>query len=204
LIKFDLILIITKNIEGENIMKKFFVTIGLALIISINISNAQKMACVDTKYILENIGEYRDAQAKLDALSIQWQKEIETKLAEIDKLYKNFQAEAVLLPEEVKNKRQEEIINKEKEVKELQKKRFGAEGDLFKKRQELIKPIQDKVYNAIEEYASEKNYTMIFDKAGGGATVLYVNPKNEISDEILKKLGYKPGAVKSEQGGEEE
>ncbi len=185
-------------------MKKFFVTIGLALIISINISNAQKMACVDTKYILENIGEYRDAQAKLDALSIQWQKEIETKLAEIDKLYKNFQAEAVLLPEEVKNKRQEEIINKEKEVKELQKKRFGAEGDLFKKRQELIKPIQDKVYNAIEEYASEKNYTMIFDKAGGGATVLYVNPKNEISDEILKKLGYKPGAVKSEQGGEEE
>jgi len=204
LIKFDLILIITKNIEGENIMKKFFLTIELALIISINISNAQKMACVDTKYILENIGEYRDAQAKLDALSIQWQKEIETKLAEIDKLYKNFQAEAVLLPEEVKNKRQEEIINKEKEVKELQKKRFGAEGDLFKKRQELIKPIQDKVYNAIEEYASEKNYTMIFDKAGGGATVLYVNPKNEISDEILKKLGYKPGAVKSEQGGEEE
>jgi outer membrane protein len=178
-------------------MKKLFLSIT-AMFLLVGIASAQRVACVDTKYILDNISEYRDAQSKLDALSIEWQKEIEMKFAEIDKLYKAFQAEAVLLPEDMKNKRQEEIINKEKEAKELQKKRFGSDGDLFKKRQELIKPIQDKVYNAIEDFATEKNYAIIFDKAGG-MTVLYVNVRNDVSDDILKKLGYKPGAIQSDE-----
>lgn len=181
-------------------MKKLFLT-SIALVMMLGIASAQRVACVDTKYVLDNISEFRDAQSKLDAFSIEWQKEIEMKFAEIDKLYKAFQAEAVLLPEDVKNKRQDEIINKEKEAKELQKKRFGSDGDLFKKRQELVKPIQDKVYNAIEDYATEKNYAIIFDKAGG-MTVLYVNARNDVSDDILKKLGYKPGAIQSDDGGD--
>ena len=111
---------------------------------------AQKYAFVDTKYILENIPEYKTAQDQLDELSAQWQKEIEGKFAEIDKMYKDYQAESVLLPDDMKKKREDEIVKKEKEAKDLQKKRFGKDGDLFKKREELVKPIQDKVYNAIE------------------------------------------------------
>jgi len=125
---------------------------------------AQKYAYVNTDYILGNIPEYADAQTQLDELSIQWQKEIEVKFAEIDKLYKNFQNEAILLPEDMKKKREDEIIKKEKDAKDLQKKRFGKDGDLFKKRQELIKPIQEKVYNAIEEIANAENYAVVLTK----------------------------------------
>ncbi len=182
-------------------MKKVFFVTTTAMLIFSSFTFAQRVACVDTKYILNNISEYRDAQSQLENLSIQWQKEIEGKFAEIDKLYKDFQAEAILLPEDIKNKRQNEIINKEKEAKELQKKYFGSNGDLFKKRQELVKPIQDKIYNAIEDYATEKNYAIIFDKAGG-PVILYVNTKNDISDDILKKLGYKPGAIQSTENEE--
>ncbi len=152
---------------------------------------AQKFGYVDTEYILDNIPEYKSAQEKLDELSVEWQKEIEEKFAEIDKLYKTFQAEAVLLPEDIKKKREEEIVQKEKAVKDLQKQRFGKDGDLFKKRQELIKPIQDKVYNAIEELAIAGNYAVIFDTASN-LTMLYVNSKNDKSNEVLEKLGYTP------------
>lgn len=150
---------------------------------------AQKYAFVNTDYILENITEYTDAQQQLDDLSVQWQKEIETRFAEIDKLYKSFQNEAVLLPEEMKKKREDEIIKKEKEAKDLQKKRFGTEGDLYKKRVELIKPIQEKVYTAIEEIAASENYAVVFDKAGN-STLIYSNPKYDISEQVLDKLGY--------------
>jgi len=152
-------------------------------------ANAQKFAYVNTDYILDNIPEYADAQAQLDELSIQWQKDIEAKFAEIDKMYKSFQNEAVLLPEDMKKKREEDIIKKEKEGKDLQKKRFGKDGDLFKKRQELIKPIQEKVYNAIEEIAAAENYAVVFDKASN-ATLIYTNPKFDISEQVLDKLGY--------------
>lgn len=159
-------------------------------------TKAQKFAFVDTEYILENMSEYRDAQEILDKLSLEWQKEIEAKFAEIDKMYKDYQAEAVLLPEDIKKKRQDEIIAKEKEAKDLQKKRFGKDGDLFKKRQELIKPIQDKVYDAIESIANAGGYAVIFDKSGS-TTMLYTNSKFDKSDEVLEKLGYKPGAIKT-------
>jgi outer membrane protein len=136
-------------------MKKFIGVLStLILMLGLSFSvQAQKYAYVDTDYILSNIPEYKSAQQQVDNLSVQWQKEIEAKYAEIDKMYKAFQAEQILLTEEMKKKRENEIIAKEKEVKELQKSRFGVDGELFKKRQELVKPIQDKVYNAIKQLA---------------------------------------------------
>jgi outer membrane protein len=151
-------------------------------------SFGQKYAYVDSEYILNNIPEYTDAQDYLDDLAIEWQKEIEEKFAEIDKLYQEYQAESILLPEEIKTQKENEIIQKEKEAKELQKKRFGKDGDLFKKRIELVQPIQEKVYNAIEELATTRNYAFVFDKAAG-STVLFADPKNDLSDDILDEIG---------------
>ena len=153
---------------------------------------AQKFAYVDTEYILGSIPEYKIAQTQIEDLSSKWQKDIETQFAEIDKMYKTYEADATMLPEEMKRKRENEIINKEKSVKDLQKQRFGQNGDLFKKRQELIKPIQDKVYNAIEAISTTDNIAVVFDKASG-ATMIYTNSKYDISDAVLKKLGNTSG-----------
>lgn len=166
----------------------------IALITSILVfslsSFAQKFAIVDTEYILGKIPEYEIAQDRINDISVEWQKEIEKKFLEIDNLYKTFQAEAVMLPEEMKTKREEEIMKKEKEAKELQKKRFGQNGDVSKKRQELVKPIQDRIYAAVEEIATKSGYAVVFDKASG-LSMLYVNPRNDISDDVLESLGYK-------------
>lgn len=158
-------------------------------------SFSQKFAFVDTEYILDNITEYQTAQEELDDLAAQWQKEIEEKFAEIEKMYTDYRAEAVLLPDEMKQKREDEIIAKEEEAKKLQKQRFGKNGDLFKKRQELVKPIQDKIYKAIEKISTDKNYAVVFDKASG-ATMLYTNPRYDISDDVIQSLGYRPGENK--------
>jgi outer membrane protein len=155
-------------------------------------ASAQKYCYVSTQYILDNIPDYKTAQQQLDALSNQWQKEIEDKYAIIDKLYKTYQSEQILLTEEMKKKRQDEIMTKEKDVKDLQKQRFGYEGDLFKKKQELVKPIQDKIYNAVKKLATDQSYAVIFDKSSD-LTMLYTNPKYDKSDDILLALGYKPG-----------
>jgi outer membrane protein len=176
-------------------MKKLLVLFFLVPLFSFQ-SKAQKFAYVDSEYILENMSEYRDAQDVLDKLSLDWQKEIELKFAAIDKMYKDYQAEAVLLPEDIKKKRQDDITAKEKEAKDLQKKRFGKDGDLFKKRKELVKPIQDKVYNAIEDIANAGGYAVVFDKSGS-VTLIYANSKFDKSDDVLDKLGYKPGAIKT-------
>ena len=169
-------------------MKKIILIAAIFFTFGFGVS-AQKYAFVNTDYILDNIPDYADAQTQLDELSAQWQKEIELKFSEIDKMYKSFQNEAVLLPEDMKKKREDDIIKKEKEAKDLQKKRFGQDGDLFKKRQELIKPIQEKLYNAIEEIANAENYATVFDKASN-ATLIYTNPKFDISEQVLDKLGY--------------
>ena len=153
---------------------------------------AQKFAYVDTQYILENLPEYKSAQQQLDRISIQWQKEIEVKFGEIDKMYKDFQAESILLTDDMKKKREEEIIDREQAAKELQKQRFGKGGDLLKRRQDLVKPVQDKIYNAIKEIATTKNYAVVFDKSSD-LTMLFTNPKYDISDQILENLGYTPG-----------
>jgi outer membrane protein len=154
------------------------------------ISNAQRYAVIDSKYILEKLTEYKESQIKLDQFSNQWQQEIEKKQADLDKMYKDYDAEQVMLSDELKKKREDELYNREKEVRDLQKKRFGFEGDLFKKRQELIKPIQDKVYVAIQKLAIERSYDFILDKSEG-ITVIFADPKLDRSDEVLKFLGVK-------------
>jgi outer membrane protein len=175
-------------------MKKIFFI--LAIILSgYTVSVAQKFAYVDTQYILDNLPEFTEAQAQLDELSGQWQKEIEAKFAEVDKMYKDYQAQMVLLPDDMKKKKEQEIVDKEKDAKNLQKQRFGKDGDLFKKRQELVKPVQEKVYNAIQEIATSANYVLILDKSGA-LTILYANPKYDISDEVLDNLGAAQGTRK--------
>lgn len=165
-----------------SILSILFLATGMGL--------AQKYAFVDTEYILDRIPAYKAAQDQLDKMAGDWQEEVETMYGGIEKMYKDFQAEKVLLTEEMKTKKEEEIITREKEVKDLQQKYFGRDGNLFDKRQELIKPIQDEVYRAVKEIASEGNYAVIFDTASG-ANMLYTNPKYDKSDEVLEKLGYK-------------
>jgi outer membrane protein len=168
-------------------MKKLITTM-MAIVFSVAMLHAQKFSYVDTQYILDNIPEFAEAQAQLDEISATWQKEIELKFAEVDKMYKDYQVQSVLLPEDMKKKKEQEITDKEKEAKALQRTRFGKDGDLFKKRQELVKPIQEKIYNAIQEIANNNNYAVVFDK-GGSLTMMYANPKYDISDEVLDQLG---------------
>jgi outer membrane protein len=146
---------------------------------------------VDTEYILENVPEYATAQSQLDEVSKNWQKEIENKLKEVDQLYRDYQKEQVLLTDEMRQQRQKTIEDREKAAKDLQKQRFGFEGDLFKKRQELVKPVQDKVYEAIQKVATTKGYDVIFDKSSG-VTMLYASTKLDVSDDVIKQLGYAP------------
>ncbi|HQG63614.1 MAG TPA: OmpH family outer membrane protein, partial [Bacteroidales bacterium] len=138
----------------------------------------------------KNIPAFTTAQEQLDKLSQQWEKEVADGYAVVEKMYKAYQNEAPLLSQEMKTKREEAIINKEKEMKDLQNKYFGMEGELFKKREELVKPIQDEILKAIKDIAVEGSYAVIFDSAAGG-NVLFANPKFDISDQILEKLGYK-------------
>jgi outer membrane protein len=170
-------------------MKKLLLVIFSFLLFGF-CANAQRYAVIDSKYILEKLPEYKESQAKLDQFSAQWQQEIEKKQADLDKMYKDYDAEQVMLSDELKKKREDELFNREKEVRDLQKKRFGFEGDLFKKRQELIKPIQDKVYSAIQKLAVDKSYDFILDKSEG-ITVIFADPKLDKSDDVLKYLGVK-------------
>lgn len=170
-------------------MKKLSLMFALMLCTAL-VASAQRYCVIDTKYILDNVPEYKEAQGKLDAVAEQWQKEIDAKFLEVDKMYKSYQAELVMLTEELKHKREEEIVSKEKEAKDLQKKRFGYEGDLFKKREELVKPIQDRIYNAVQKLAAQRMYDFVLDKAGG-ITVIFADPKLDKSDDILKSIGVK-------------
>lgn len=168
-------------------MKKILYLL-VGMILFTGFAQAQRYAVIDTRYILDKMQEYKDAQKKLDQFSEQWQREIDSKQSELDKMYRSFDAEQVLLSDELKKKREDELFNKEKELRDLQKKRFGFEGDLFKKRQELVKPIQDKVYNAIQKLAVARQYDFILDKSEG-ITVIFSDPKLDRSDDVLKELG---------------
>ena len=170
-------------------MKKIPVILITCLIISAGL-NAQRYAVIDSKYILEKVPEYKAAQQKLDQFSQQWQQEIDKKSAALDKMYKDYDAEQVMLSDDLKKKREDELFNNDKELKDLQRKRFGYEGDIFKKRQELIKPIQDRVYNAVQKLAASKLYDFILDKSEG-ITVIFADPKLDRSDDVLKELGVK-------------
>jgi outer membrane protein len=170
-------------------MKKFLLIASCLLLIAV-VGNAQRYAVIDSKYILEKLTDYKDAQKKLDQFSEQWQQEIDQKQTMVDKMIKEYDAEQVMLSDELKKKREDELYNKEKELRDLQKKRFGFEGDLFKKRQELIKPIQDKVYNAVQKLAVDKQYELILDKSEG-ITIIFADPKLDKSEDVLRYLGVK-------------
>ena len=170
-------------------MKKLISTL-LTLMLGVLFVSAQRYAVIDSRYILNKMPDYKEAQTKLDQISNLWQQEIEQKQTALNKMQKDFEAEQVILPEQLQKKREDEIFNKEKELRDLQKKRFGFEGDLFKKRQELIKPIQDKIYNAVQKLALDKQYDFILDKSEG-ITVIFVDPKLDKSEDIIKALGVK-------------
>lgn len=165
------------------------------------VANAQTKFCfVDSEYILKHIPEYKSAQTQLDDLSAEWQKEIDNGYAAIEKMYKAYQAEQVLLSDEMRAKREQEIVDREKQIKEFQKQKFGYQGELFKKREELIKPIQDKVFEAVNKYADQYSYGVIFDKSGD-ATMLYTSGKLDKSNDIILALGYKPGDYSGAKSG---
>jgi outer membrane protein len=170
-------------------MKKSILFIGL-LILTTAVTMAQKYAFVDSEYIRKNIPAFTTAQDQLDKLSKQWEKEVSDGYAVVESMYKAYQNESVMLSQDMKTKREEAIIAKEKAMKELQNKYFGVDGDLFKKREELVKPIQDEILKAIKEIAVDGSYAVIFDTAAG-ANILFANPKFDISDQVLEKLGYK-------------
>lgn len=182
---------------------KYFLTLALS-IVGLALA-AQKFAYVDTKYILSHIPEYQQAQAEINKLSNQWQKDIENKYETIAKLETALQAEKILLTDEMKQKREQEIQTKREEAMQMQTAKFGVDGELFKKREELIKPIQDQIYEAIQEVASTSALMVVFDKANH-SNMLYTNPKHDISDKVLKKMGLKPGETleEDEEGGEEQ
>ncbi|MEJ7611890.1 MAG: OmpH family outer membrane protein [Ferruginibacter sp.] len=152
--------------------------------------NAQRYAIIDSRYILDKVPEYKDAQKKLDNFSDLWQRELDQRQTAMDKMYKEYDAEQVMLTDVLKKKREDELFNREKELRDLQKKRFGFEGDLFRKRQELIKPVQDRVYNAVQRLAVEKQYDFILDKSEG-ITVIFADPKLDKSDDVLRFMGVK-------------
>lgn len=153
---------------------------------------AQKFAYIDSDYVLLHMQEYADAQKELNQLSMDWQAEIEEKLAAVDRLETAYRAERILLTPEMRAKREEEIDAKRAEAKALQKEKFGVEGELFRKRQELIQPIQDQIFEEIKEIANGSQYMVIFDKSNQ-SNMLYTNPKYDVSDKLIKALGYVPG-----------
>ena len=164
--------------------------LGLVAVLSTQ-AYAQRFAYVDSDYILSQMPSYKSAQTQIDEQSKKWQEEIDNKFEAIDKLYKQYQAEKVLLTKDMQTKRENEIIEKEREAKKLQNDKFGYEGELFKKREELIKPIQDKVYEAINKVAKNNGLDFIFDKSGD-MLMLVSNPKYDRSDEVLEELGIVP------------
>ena len=150
---------------------------------------AQKFALVDMEYILKNVPAYERANEQLNQVSKKWQAEVDALTTEAQTLYKNYQSEAVFLSEEQKTKSEDNIIAKEKEAAELKKKYFGPEGELYKKRESLMAPIQDEIYNAIKEISDQKGYSMVLDRASD-AGIIFASPKIDISNEVLAKLGY--------------
>ena len=169
-------------------MKKLIFTLCLLAGISFA-GNAQKFAMVDMEYIMKNIPAFETANEQLNQISKKWQSEMDAQMQEVQNLYKNYQTELVFMSEEMKVKREEEIVAKEKAAQELKRTYFGTEGELFKKRQSLMKPIQDEVFTAIQEISKDKDFSLVFDKSSS-MNIIFTSPKLDISDLVLTKLGY--------------
>jgi len=169
-------------------MKKLAITIAL-LIATFGFAQAQKFAIVDMEYILKHVPSYESANEQLNQISKKWQAEVEVKAQVVQNLYKTYQTEVVFMSPEMKTKRENEIVEKEKVAQDLKRQYFGPEGELYKKRQSLMKPIQDEVYNAIQTISSDKGYQLVLDKSSA-MNIIYSSPKIDISDDVLVKLGY--------------
>lgn len=168
-------------------MKKMILTI--MVMVAAVAANAQKLALVDMEYILKNVPAYERANEQLNQVSKKWENEVEVLLKEAETLYKKYQSESVFLSDTQKTKAEEAIMAKEKEASELKKKYFSSEGELYKKRQSLLAPIQDEIYNSVKDICDQKGYQLVLDRASGGS-IIYASPKIDISDEVLTKLGY--------------
>ena len=169
-------------------MKKFALLIIAAVAMAMT-AHAQKFALVDMEYVLKNIPAYEMANEQLNQASQRWQREVDELKKEADTMYKNYQADMVFLTDEQKKKKEEEIVAKEKEATQLQYKYFGPQGELFKKRQSLIKPIQDDIYNAVKKVSEERGFQVIFDRASS-QSIIFASPRIDVSNEVLAKLGY--------------
>ncbi|GAB6394908.1 MAG: OmpH family outer membrane protein [Bacteroidales bacterium] len=169
-------------------MKKMIVLCSLLLLCSFA-ATAQKFALIDMEYILKNIPAYEMTNEQLNQVSKQWQNEVEAIQQEAQNMYKTYQSDLVFLSAEMKTKREEEIVKKEQEAQELKRQYFGPEGELYKKRESLMKPIQDEIYTAVKEISETGNYQLVVDRASA-ASVIFASPKIDISNEVLKKLGY--------------
>lgn len=169
-------------------MKKFFLASCLMLLCSL-VASAQKYALVDMEYILKNIPAYEMTNEQLRQISQKWQNEVEALQQEAQNMYKTYQSDLVFLSAEMKSKREEEIVQKEQEAQDLKRKYFGADGELYKRRETLMKPIQDEIYNAVKEIADDRGYQIVIDRASA-MSIIYASPKIDISNEVLSKLGY--------------
>ena len=169
-------------------MKKLFLT-SLAFLLLLPVLQAQKVAYVDTEYIMEQIPEYQTIQSEIERVSQQWQDELEQKYQDIEKMYRDYQAEEVLLPDDVKQERQDAIFEAERQAKEYREQKFGYNGELFTLQEAKMKPLQDKIFRATENVAKNKRYDLIFDKAGE-VTWLYTNAVYDMSEEVLAEMGY--------------
>ncbi len=172
-------------------MKKYII-LTLFTVMLCTTAYTQSLAYVDSEYVLKHIPEYSSAQKQLDALAQQWQKEIDDKFLVVEKLKKDYQADQILLTDEMRKKREEDMLQKDKEAREFQQQKFGFEGDLFRQKIRLIKPIQDKIAKAIEEYASKENIDIVLDKSS--VTLLFARPNYDGTNNIITKMGYKPGS----------
>lgn len=169
-------------------MKKIFFAAIIAVVATLS-ANAQKFALVDMDYVLRNVPAYEMANEQLNQVSQRWEKEVTELSKQAETMYKNYQADMVFLTDDQKKKREETIVAKEKEVTDTRYKYFGPEGELYKKRQSLMKPIQEDVYNAVKAVAEEKGYQVIFDRASS-QSIVFASPRIDISNEVLAKLGY--------------
>lgn len=169
-------------------MKKFILSLVAVVAMSVS-ANAQKFALVDMEYILKNIPAYEMANEQLNQVSLRWEKEVEDLAKEAETMYRTFQADMVFLTDEQKKAKEQEIVAKEKEVTDLKYKYFGPQGELFKKRESLIKPIQDDVYNAVKKVSEERGYQAIFDRASS-QSIIFASPRIDVSNLVLEKLGY--------------
>ena len=176
-----------QNFKRKIMIKKAITLLAMAVLVSVTSIQAQKIALVDINEVLENLPDYKEAQTEVDRIAAEWRQEIAQEYDKIKSMYNKYQAQQVLLSEEAQKQKEDEIVAKETEVRDLQRRRFGPEGDLFLKRQELVAPIQEKVFGAIDDFATDRGYDIILDK-GGSTGLLFSNDEFDKTEDIKKRL----------------